>query len=1430
MISIEVVTSEISTGQDNQTIINKSFYKEPSKIYVNGILREDCKYFCQLSDERSNITIIFDEDITSCENMFYGLNNLIEIDLSNFDNSKVTAMNSMFRECKNLENINFGEINTSSVKDMSFLFEHCEKLTSIDLSNFDTSSVTKMNFMFSSCIELKSIDASSFNTTKVEEMQDLFSHNDKLITVDVSSFDTSNTKNMRALFYCSDHLEYLNLGKFDTSSMTTITYIFGYCKNLKYLNIKNFNISRNIDTSIFEQTFEEIPQSTKYCILDEYTKNKFIPNENSDCSDTCFQENIKFDMGQEVCILTCHEFDYQIGNDCYNSNPDDIKNFYLDNDNIYKLCYSSCQTCISSGNRINHNCDTCKENFIFLNDSKVNPRNCYKKCDYYYYFDENNHYFCSFMDKCPKKQNKLIEPKKNCIDDCKNDDEYFYEYNNTCLKKCPENTKIYEDIKLCLDECYQTQFEYNNTCYDDCPNGTFRLYQNRNICVEIVPENYYLDNNDNIRKECYHICKKCNQTGNEINNNCQECIDNYKFLNDPNAIQGNCYKNCTYNYYFNESKQYTCTESDSCPNEFKKLIGPKKKCIDDCKNDDKYLFDYKNDCLENCLENTKIYLENKLCLDECYQNQFEYNNYCYNECPDRTHKLFNIRNICVDIIPENYYLDNNDNIHKECFYTCKKCNQSGNEINNNCLECNDNYKFLNDSLAILNNCYNICDLYYFDENNQYFCTQSCPSSYPKLIKSKKKCIDVCKKDDEYLLDYNNQCYRECPENTKLYHEEYKCFDSCNSTQIEYKGICYNNLQNEDYNSDFNDLLNNVLLSSYTFEEGESIMIERPDNTVYQITTSKNELELLKNKSSNVNNISIIDLGECETILKQHYHINENDSLIFVKSECKANKASEKKVNYEVYEPYNKTKLNLSFCEDTPINLYIPMELSRGNKQIYQQLKDSGHDMFDINDPFYQDICTPFDSSSGTDILLSDRVDYIYNNDDTQCQPNCQFSQYSMDSQYLTCSCSAVQDTNNNNDNVKKDKFSAKKIYESFYDVLKYSNYDIIKCANILGNANIITINIGSIMTISYFLCYFICLIIFIFSGITPLKKRLRDNLNKTSENMFSAKSNVKYIFNPPIRKAPQKKLILRAELEKGYQMKLKMKKDKSKSNSNEQNKIKDIKIYSYSNSNSALDNSPNDKFNELKMKTSLQNFKIETESNKKKEKEYSDYELNELEYEEAIELDKRTLIQIYWASLKREHLIFFTFFNCTDYNLLTIKLSRFVFLIVGDMALNVFFFSDDSMHKLFINYGKYDFFQQIPQITYSTIISQLIEIFLCFLSLTDKHIYQIKYCLENKKFEKISKIIKCMNIKLIFFYVFTFVVFGMYWYIISVFCGVFRNTQKAFIKDSAVSFSICLAYPFVFYLISAIFRIYSLRSSKKNRKYLYKLSYMIPLF
>ncbi len=807
--------------------------------------------------------------------------------------------------------------------------------------------------------------------------------------------------------------------------------------------------------------------------------------------------------------MSCNYIFGNILNNCFGKIPE---NFYSDNnDNIYRKCYDTCKTCNQTGNEINNNCNICINNYTFIHESFIPKHNCYLNCSYFYYFDENGKYNCTESDLCPLQYNKKIIEKKKCIDECINDDLYIYEYKYICLKECPLALKLYEDEKKCLNECYPYQFEYNNSCYNDCPNNTYRIFQNRNICANIIPENYYFDNNDNIYKECYNTCKKCNQSGNETNNNCNECKENYKFLNDSSAKQNNCYKNCEFNYFFNENSQYNCTESNLCPSQFSKLITQWKKCIDVCKNEDKgYIYVYNNNCLKKCPENMKIYEEEKECLNECYSYQFEYNNYCYNDCPKDKYKLFRNRN--------------------------------------NCDECIPNYKFLNDRNSKLKNCYQNCNLYYFfDEAKQYFCTFSCPIKYEKLIESKGKCVDDCKNDEEYIYEFNNYCFKECPENTKIYLEEKQCLENCKSNQIEYKMRCYNELPNDTYNlfengnivmnngTNFEDILNNIILSAYTAEEGKSLVIQRPDEVVYHVTNSKNELKLLKNLSNNINNISIIDLGDCEAILRKEYHINENDSLIFIKNEYKSTKVSEKKVEFEVYEPYNKTKLNLSICDETSINLYIPMELSEINKQIYEQMKESGYDMFNLDGPFYQDVCTPFDSPNGTDILLSDRIDYIYNNDDTACQSNCEFSHYSIESKYINCSCSTKKDSNDGNK--KTDKFTAKKIYESFYDILKYSNYDIIKCFNIIADLKIITINIGSLIVISYFFCYLICLFIFIFRGIIPLKIKLRFELNKTKViNNLDFKLNIKNLLNPPIKKNKIHKLVLREDVERKNQV------------------------------------------------------------------------------------------------------------------------------------------------------------------------------------------------------------------------------------------------------------------------------------------------------
>ena len=133
-------------------------------------------------------------------------------------------------------------------------------------------------------------------------------------------------------------------------------------------------------------------------------------------------------------------------------------------------------------------------------------------------------------------------------------------------------------------------------------------------------------------------------------------------------------------------------------------------------------------------------------------------------------------------------------------------------------------------------------------------------------------------------------------------------------------------------------------------------------------------------------------------MKIYYHIDYNLSLIILKFEKISNISKERLLQYEVYEPFNKIKLNLSICDNTTISIYTPVVLSDELQQVYNQLKDMGYDLFDINGAFYQDICVPFKSPFGTDVLLTDRISFYYNNNETMCQSNCKFSNYSMESQ------------------------------------------------------------------------------------------------------------------------------------------------------------------------------------------------------------------------------------------------------------------------------------------------------------------------------------------------------------------------------------------------------------------------------------------------
>ena len=116
--------------------------------------------------------------------------------------------------------------------------------------------------------------------------------------------------------------------------------------------------------------------------------------------------------------------------------------------------------------------------------------------------------------------------------------------------------------------------------------------------------------------------------------------------------------------------------------------------------------------------------------------------------------------------------------------------------------------------------------------------------------------------------------------------------------------------------------------------------------------------------------------------------------------------------------------------------------------------------------------------------------------------------------------------------------------------------------------------------------------------------------------------------------------------------------------------------------------------------------------------EYNDNELNSLLYEKALIYDKRTFIQLYISLLKVNHLLIFSFYiNKKDYNSQVIKIFLFFFFFSVHLAINALFFNDDTLHRIYMDEGAFNFIYQIPQIIYSSIISVVIDIIIKYLAL-----------------------------------------------------------------------------------------------------------------
>ena len=243
----------------------------------------------------------------------------------------------------------------------------------------------------------------------------------------------------------------------------------------------------------------------------------------------------------------------------------------------------------------------------------------------------------------------------------------------------------------------------------------------------------------------------------------------------------------------------------------------------------------------------------------------------------------------------------------------------------------------------------------------------------------------------------------------------------------------------------------------------------------------------------------------------------------------------------------------------------------------------------------------------------------------------------------------------------------------------------------------------------------------------------------------------------------------------------------------------------------------------------IRNILIKNNNRKIYRISFNDYEMNDLDYQDALKFDKRAYFEYYLSLLKTKHMLLFSFVT-NDYNSLTIKISLFFFSFALYYTINALFINVKTVHNIYVDKGKYIFGNQIKKILYSNLISTTINFLINKLSLSEENVITIKNIINRKNYGKnLSKLKKYLLIKFILYYILSFIFLSFFWFYVSCFCIVYKNTQLFLIKDTSISFILSLTYPFVLYLLPGFLRIPALRDKKNNKQYMYKIGKLLQL-
>ena len=598
------------------------------------------------------------------------------------------------------------------------------------------------------------------------------------------------------------------------------------------------------------------------------------------------------------------------------------------------------------------------------------------------------------------------------------------------------------------------------------------------------------------------------------------------------------------------------------------------------------------------------------------------------------------------------------------------------------------------------------------------------------------------------------------------------------------------------------------------------------------------------------------------------------------------KALTNQVEYVVFDD-KKQKLDLTVCENDKIEInYAISNKTKLDFEEISNYLDIGVDVFNIKDNFFNDICYPY-SENNSDIILQDRISDIYQNYslcDNNCEYN--KINLTTKTVSCTCKIKEEVETVKPElkfDKIYLDLFSETsfgviKCYNLVFSLdNKFKNIGFI----------LFTILTALHLPIIIYYCFTGIFPIrkYIINEMknyhyfpvirSPLKKK-KNNINLIKTNKQKFQDNNKNRIKTRNNNSEYKIKKIKDSNSKHENCSTSKKKllDDSKNKMLRKiktfkgnNLIKPIFIFNYSN-NKKKKLKLKDKKKSLilpkeKKKNSIMLYKSKEKKKLKiSEKDsdyyliridanntinYSTYEskyfLDNFEYEEAIIYDKRTLWRLYIICLLAKENILSTFFLESPLELKSIKLIIFIFIYSCDLALNTLFYFSENISDKYNYKGDnifwFNFMNNLTISFISFIISFIIVASLQYFIDSKDNIENVfreqeKRLKKNKKMkinnkmkiimlEQIIKINKKLKCKLLLFILAEFIIMLFYYYFVTAFCEVYKETQISWLFDSFISFLISFPVEFLMALVISI--AYKI-SIKKRIKCLYRLAMM----